>query len=81
VVDACLRRGIDIETLHVDLCTELDLFGKSTWAAPGARATTHTIQIPVYEGLETDQLDRVAHVVREAVRAVASPAGAMVTQP
>jgi dTDP-4-amino-4,6-dideoxygalactose transaminase len=80
VVDACLRRGIDIETLHVDVCTELDLFGQPTGSAPGARTTTHTIQIPVYEGLEDDQLERVAAVVREAVREI-TPAAAMVTQP
>jgi perosamine synthetase len=81
VVEACLRRGIDIETLHVDLCTELDLFGKSTWTATGARTTTHTIQIPVYEGLEDQQLERVANVVRDVVRTVATPTAAMVTQP
>ena len=80
VVDACLRRGIDIETLHVDVCPDLELFGAQTGSAAGARATTHTIQIPVYEGLTDGQLERVASVVREAVRAVGSPAVGMVTQ-
>ena len=80
VVDACLRRGVDIETLHVDVCSELDLFGEKTWSAPGARTTTHTIQIPVYEGLEDGQLDRVARVVRDAVLALRVPATAAVTQ-
>jgi len=42
VVDACLRRGIDIETLHVDVCPELELFGGVYRSAPGAKTTTHT---------------------------------------
>jgi dTDP-4-amino-4,6-dideoxygalactose transaminase len=80
IVDTCLRRGVDIETLHVDVCSELDLFGETTWSAPGARTTMHTIQIPVYEGLEDDQLERVAQVVRAAVLALRVPATAVVTQ-
>jgi len=67
VVDACLRRGVDIETLHVDVCTELNLFGASATVAHGARATTQTIQIPVSESLTDDHLDRVATVVRDSV--------------
>jgi perosamine synthetase len=81
VVDACLRRGVDIETLHVDLCSELELFGQPTWAAPGARSMTHTIQIPVYEALDDERLERVAQVVREAVLALRTTAPGMVTQP
>ena len=80
IVDTCLRRGVDIETLHVDVCSELDLFGETTWSAPGARTTMHTIQIPVYEGLEDEQLERVAQVVRDAVLALRVPATAVVTQ-
>jgi perosamine synthetase len=67
VVDACLRRGVDIETLHVDVCTELNLFGAPAAAAHGARATTQTIQIPVSESLTDAHLDRVATVVRDSV--------------
>jgi len=67
VVDACLRRGVDIETLHVDVCTELNLFGASATVAHGARATTQTIQIPVSESLTDAHLDRVATVVRDSV--------------
>jgi dTDP-4-amino-4,6-dideoxygalactose transaminase len=67
VVDACLHRGVDIETLHVDVCTELDLFRMAGSVAPGALETTRTIQIPIYESLTDAQLDRVAAVVREAV--------------
>ncbi|MEP6593083.1 MAG: DegT/DnrJ/EryC1/StrS family aminotransferase, partial [Acidobacteriota bacterium] len=67
VVDASLRRGIDLETLHVDICTELDLFGRPHAATPGAREAAQTIQIPIYESLTDRQIDRVAAAVREAV--------------
>ena len=70
MVEACLRRGVDIETLHVDVCTELDLFGRSATVAPGARAATQTIQIPISESLTDAHLDRVAAVVRDAVRSL-----------
>jgi perosamine synthetase len=67
VVDACLRRGVDLETLHVDVCPELTLFGSGQPPAPGAHATAGTIQVPIYEVLTDAQLDRVADAVREAV--------------
>jgi dTDP-4-amino-4,6-dideoxygalactose transaminase len=67
VVDRCLRRGIDIETLHVDVCSDLDLFGGSTGAAPGAQAATETIQVPVYESLTDEELERVGTVVKESI--------------
>ena len=67
VVDYCLRRGVDLETLHVDLCAELPLFGDGHASAPGARETTGTVQLPIYESLSDTQLDRVAGVLRDAV--------------
>jgi hypothetical protein len=67
VVDYCLRRAVDLETLHVDLCAELPLFGNSHPAARGARETTATVQVPIYESLSDVELYRVAAVVREAV--------------
>ena len=70
VVDRCLRRGVDIETLHVDVCTALDLFRASGTASPGADETTQAIQIPVYEALTDAELDRVAAVVRDAIESV-----------
>lgn len=69
IVDRCLRRGVDLETLHVDVCSELPLFDASRVVAPGARATTATVQIPIYESLTDEQIDRVADVAREAVLA------------
>jgi perosamine synthetase len=67
IVDYCLRRGIDLETMHVDLCAELPLFGRRQSAAPGARETTSTIQVPIYESLTDAQLQHVAGVLRDAV--------------
>ena len=67
VVDGCLRRGVDLETLHVDICTEMELFGRRHAAAPGAHHAAQTIQIPIYESLTDPQIDRVAAVVRDAV--------------
>ncbi len=80
VVAACLRRGVDIETLHVDVCTELDLFGASASVTPGARATTQTIQIPISESLTDAQMDRVASVVRDAVVSLGDEAPVAVHQ-
>jgi dTDP-4-amino-4,6-dideoxygalactose transaminase len=34
---------------------------------PGAKETTRTVQLPVYESLTDEQRDRVASVVTEAV--------------
>jgi dTDP-4-amino-4,6-dideoxygalactose transaminase len=67
VVEACLRRGVDLETLHVDVCPDLALFGTRHRPAPGARETTGTIQVPIYELLTDMQLDRVGEAVRDAV--------------
>jgi perosamine synthetase len=80
VVDACLRRGVDIETLHVDLCTDLELFGRPSAPVPGARGATQTIQIPIYESLTETHLDRVASVVREAVLSLGTGVEAAVHQ-
>src|SRR4029453_16036711 len=78
VVEACLRRGVDLETLHVDVCPHLTLFGTRHRAAPGARETTGTIQVPIYEVLTDMQLDRVADAVRDAVLSLRrQPAGAV----
>jgi len=67
VVARCLRRGVDIETLHVDVCSELELFGTSAASTPGAVAAAQSIQIPVYESLSDAQVQRVATAVRTAV--------------
>jgi perosamine synthetase len=78
VVDTCLRRGVDLETLHVDVCPELPLFGPRQTPAPGAHETTGTVQVPIYEVLTDAQLDHVAEAVRDAVLSLEPrPAAAM----
>ena len=67
LVVRCVRRGIDIETLHVDVCSDLELFAGARVeppGAPGARRAAGAMQIPVYSTLTDDQAARVARVVR-----------------
>jgi dTDP-4-amino-4,6-dideoxygalactose transaminase len=67
LVVRCVRRGIDIETLHVDVCSDLDLFAGAPVepaGAPGAHRAAGAMQIPVYSTLTDDQAARVARVVR-----------------
>lgn len=81
LVRACIRRGVDIETLHVDVCTRLDLFGAERSEAPGADRAAQAIQVPVYASLTDRQVRRVVKVVRETMAqrlpvATASPSQA-----
>jgi len=67
LVVRCVRRGIDIETLHVDVCSDLELFAGAPVepaGAPGAHRAAGAMQIPVYSTLTDDQAARVARVVR-----------------
>src|SRR5262249_46645158 len=51
LVVRCVRRGVDIETLHVDVCPDLDLFKGARVepaGAPGAHRAAGAMQIPVY---------------------------------
>jgi dTDP-4-amino-4,6-dideoxygalactose transaminase len=84
VVDACLRRGIDLETLHVDVCPDLvELFGPSRGCAeaPGAHQATGTVQIPIYESLSEQQLASVGAAVRDAVQALERRSDVAVREP
>jgi dTDP-4-amino-4,6-dideoxygalactose transaminase len=63
-----IRRGIDIETTHVDLCSKLALFDEFRAECPGAEATEKALQLPVYSRLRMSDIDRVLRVVREANR-------------
>jgi dTDP-4-amino-4,6-dideoxygalactose transaminase len=70
LVVRCVRRGVDIETLHVDVCSDLDLFAGARVepeGAPGAHRAAGAMQIPVYAGLTDDQAARVARVVRRVL--------------
>ncbi|HEV3060103.1 MAG TPA: aminotransferase class I/II-fold pyridoxal phosphate-dependent enzyme [Vicinamibacterales bacterium] len=70
LVVRCVRRGVDIETLHVDVCSDMDLFAAcrvEPAGAPGARRAAEAMQIPVYSTLTDEQAQRVARVVRSVL--------------
>lgn len=69
----CLKRGVDLETLHVDVCTQLPLFERFTTSAPGADETEHAVQIPVYESLTAAEVARVAAVVHDCAMPLRVP--------
>lgn len=81
VVERCLNRGVDLETLHVDVCPDLDLFKELAHTAPqGARQASETIQIPVYESLTDEEVARVGQVVAETAQAQMTPATSVVRE-
>ncbi len=67
LVVRCVRRGIDIETLHVDVPPDMELFAGMTAEADGARRASQAIQVPAYSSLTDEQTTRVAKVVREVL--------------
>jgi dTDP-4-amino-4,6-dideoxygalactose transaminase len=68
VVCRAIRHGVDIESLHVDVCTDLPLFADAvSEPAFGATRSAGVIQIPVYSSLTSSQLGRVARVLRRVV--------------
>jgi len=46
LVVRCVRRGVDIETLHVDVCSDLDLFAGATVVPPGAPGARRAAAAP-----------------------------------
>lgn len=68
LVVRCVRRGIDIETLHVDVPPDMELFGAVKAEAEGARRAAQAMQVPVYAGLTREQIERVAATVRDVLK-------------
>jgi len=68
LVVRCVRRGIDIETLHVDGPPDRELFGTVRAEADGARRAAQAMQVPVYAGLTREQVERVAATVRDVLK-------------
>ena len=66
-----IRRGVDIETMHVDVCSKLDLFEDFAAECPAAEATKKALQLPVYSRLRLSDIDRVLRVVHEASKGFA----------
>lgn len=67
VVRSCLERGVDVESLHVDVCTRVPMFAPFATSAPGADTAGGSIQIPAYASLTAREVDRIIEVVRGAV--------------
>ena len=61
-----IRRGVDIETTHVDVCSKLKLFAEFADTCPGAEATEKALQLPVYSRLRSSDVERILRVVRAA---------------
>ena len=53
VVKRCIRRGVDVAPMHVDVCTKMELFGWKGPAAPGAEHAATAVQVPVYDRSRT----------------------------
>jgi perosamine synthetase len=77
IVRRALRRGLDLESHHMDVCSDLPLFATSATDAPGARRTADSVQIPVHVGLDGAAVERVADRVRRAIGP--APGGAALT--
>jgi dTDP-4-amino-4,6-dideoxygalactose transaminase len=67
LIKSCIRRGVDVAPMHVDVCTRMDLFGWKGPAAPGAEKAATAVQIPVYESLQDYEIERIGRTVREEV--------------
>jgi perosamine synthetase len=67
VVKRCIRRGVDVAPMHVDICTRMELFGWTGADAPGADTAARALQVPVYESLQDHEIERVGRLVREQV--------------
>jgi len=63
-----IRKGVDFETTHVDVCSSLPLFREFAADCPGAERTAHALQLPVYSRLRDSDVERVLGVVREVTR-------------
>jgi hypothetical protein len=60
-----IRKGIDVEIMHVDVCSKLDIFSPFARSCPVAESTEGTLQVPVYSGLQPEDVERIIRVVRE----------------
>jgi dTDP-4-amino-4,6-dideoxygalactose transaminase len=76
LVKRCIRRGVDVAPMHVDVCTRMDLFGWQGAAAPGADTAATAVQVPVYESLSDAEIERVGRLVREQVSRLGGHAAA-----
>ncbi|HXH05566.1 MAG TPA: aminotransferase class I/II-fold pyridoxal phosphate-dependent enzyme [Vicinamibacterales bacterium] len=74
IVARSIRRGLDVDTLHVDICPELPLFESARVDAPGARHAAHAVQVPVHASLTEEQVTSVIGRLRQALAPLVSAA-------
>lgn len=67
IVKRCIRRGVDVAPMHVDVCTTMALFDWSGPPAPDAEYASTAVQVPVYESLQDGEIARVGRLVRDQV--------------
>jgi len=67
IVTRCIRRGVDVAPMHVDVCSRMELFGWQGPPAPGAELASSAVQLPVYESLQDGEVERVGRLVRDQV--------------
>ena len=67
IVKRCIRRGVDVAPMHVDVCTRMDLFNWQGPSMPGADQASTAVQVPVYESLQDREIERVGLLVRDQV--------------
>lgn len=67
-----IRRGIDVETLHVDVCPDLEIFSEYSVPAPGARRANDAVQLPAYAALSEQQVETIIRRVAPPLAGVAA---------
>jgi dTDP-4-amino-4,6-dideoxygalactose transaminase len=67
LVKRCIRRGVDVAPMHVDVCSRMELFGGNGTSMPGAERAETAVQVPVYESLADHEIERVGRLVRQQV--------------
>jgi dTDP-4-amino-4,6-dideoxygalactose transaminase len=68
LVRDCIRHGLDLETLHVDVCPDLELFAECRCSAAGARKAALAVQLPVSCMLTRKEVEWAAGVVKRVWR-------------
>ncbi|MBY0493850.1 MAG: DegT/DnrJ/EryC1/StrS family aminotransferase [Cyanobacteria bacterium] len=68
-VKRCIRRGVDVAPMHVDVCTGMELFGWTGGPMPGAAKASTAVQVPVYESLADHEIERIGRLVRQQAEA------------
>lgn len=67
LIRQCIRKGVDVAPMHVDVCPLVDLFQWTGPRAEGAERAATAVQIPVYESLADAEVARIGRCVRDAL--------------